>query len=206
MRMTIHRALSELKLINKKIEKAYQNLEPVGVYQKDKLVNQRIKQEDFKSAAVSSWDSLTTLISNKNKIKSAIVMSNAVNKIKIGDRELTVAEAITEKDNIPVYKEIVSNLRKKIKLSENQMDQLNEKVKNNCQAVVEATVGKDNIIASKDQVDSISKSFMETNTIHLFDPLEINKKLDEMEKQYMEFEMNVDACLSESNAIKTIEI
>ena len=44
-KMTIHRALSELKLIDAKIEKGIAAINPTGMYQKDKLVNGQIKQD-----------------------------------------------------------------------------------------------------------------------------------------------------------------
>jgi len=48
-RMTIHRGLSELKLIDSKIKKRIEDIDPLGVYQKDKKVNGVYDKDDFAS-------------------------------------------------------------------------------------------------------------------------------------------------------------
>jgi hypothetical protein len=205
-KMTIHRALSELKLIDTKVTKKLSDLDPIGGYQKGKLVNGRTPEADFKSLAQGNWDSMTDLLNKKNKIKSAIVLSNALTKVTVANVEMSVAEAITKKTNIEAYRTIIDSLRFKVKKVQGAINDGNNKVKDNCQKVVEATVGKDNIQTSADQVAAISKSFMETNEIHTFDPLGIEAKIEELEKDYMEFKAEVDAVLSESNATTFIEI
>lgn len=67
-KMTIHRALSELKLIDAKIEKQINELIPSGVYQKGKLVEGYITEADFEKSAKSKFDSVNDLIERKNKI------------------------------------------------------------------------------------------------------------------------------------------
>ena len=203
-KMTIHRGLSELKLIDSKVTKQLNELEPVGGYQKGKLINNRIKEEDFKNSAKSNWDSMTDLLKRKNKIKSLIVLSNASTKVKVGQIEMSVAEAITKKENIETYRTIIDTLKMKVKKVQGAVNDGNEKVKNNCQAVVIATLGKES--QDTKQVADISKQFMDTNEIHIYDPIEIEKKIEELEKDYMEFKSEVDAVLSESNAITMIEI
>jgi hypothetical protein len=47
---------------------------------------------------------------------------------------------------------------------------------------------------------------MESNEWHLSDPLNIVDKIDALEKEVSEFETEVDATLSEINAITFIEI
>ena len=202
--MTIHRGLSELKLIDAKVSKQLQEIDPIGGYQKGKLINNRIKEEDFKNNAKSNWDSMTDLLNRKTKIKSAIVLSNAMTKVKVGDREMSIAEAITKKENIETYRNIIDTLKMKVKKVHAVLNESNEKVKNNCQQVILATVGKDS--TDTKQIDEISKQFMITNEVHIFDPIEIEKKIEELEKDYMEFKSEVDAVLSESNATTMIEI
>jgi len=76
-KMTIHRALSELKLIDSKIEKQINEIIAVGIYQKGKNINGYISPDEFKSSAKSKYDSVNDLIARKCNIKSAIVDSNS---------------------------------------------------------------------------------------------------------------------------------
>mgnify|MGYP001600111976 CR=1 FL=1 len=89
VKMNIHRALTELKLADAKIAKLIETIEPVGVFQKGKLINGRHKEEDFIQAAKSKFQAVGDLITRKNKIKSAIVDSNAVTKVRVGTKEKT---------------------------------------------------------------------------------------------------------------------
>jgi len=113
MKVTIHRALAELKLIDAKIEKAIADIQPSAIYQKDKLIGGYMKNEDFKTSAVSNYASATDLIKRKQKIKALIVESNSKTKVKVGDTEMTIAEAITEKDNVKFKKQLIQTLQAK---------------------------------------------------------------------------------------------
>ena len=75
-KMTIHRALSELKLIDAKIEKQINEVLPSGIMQKGRLVNGFMQESEFEKNAKSKFDSVNDLIDRKNKIKSAIVTAN----------------------------------------------------------------------------------------------------------------------------------
>ena len=71
--MTIHRALAELKLIDSRIEKAIESINPTGLMQAGGLVDKRFTKEDFETEAKAKFQSVTDLIDRKNKIKGAIV-------------------------------------------------------------------------------------------------------------------------------------
>ena len=47
---------------------------------------------------------------------------------------------------------------------------------------------------------------MDANEFHLFDPLKVAEKVESMEKEVADFEMEVDAVLSEINAVTFIEV
>ena len=53
---------------------------------------------------------------------------------------------------------------------------------------------------------AIVEPFVKRNEFHLVDPLNIENKIRELEKEVDDFELEVDAALSEINAITTIEI
>lgn len=205
-KVTIHRALAELKLIDAKIEKAIADINPSAIHQKDKLIGGYMKQDDFKSAAVSNYDSALSLIKRKQQIKALIVESNSKTKVKVGDAEMTIAEAITEKDNVKFKKQLIVTLQSKHNRVTATLLDNNEKVNKNCQVILEHTFGKDNTKVGTGDMDAVRKPFMEQNEFHLFNPLDVDKKIDELSKEVSTFEMEIDACLSESNATTFIEI
>lgn len=205
-KMTIHRGLSELKLVDAKIEKGIAELIPCGNYQKDKLVEGYISQEGFEKNAKGRLHSITDLISRKNKIKSAIVAANGVTKVKIGENEMTIADAINLKTVIKFKKSLIESLKQKHRITVGNLNKNNEIVQTNVQRILEATFGKDNTKVSASDMDAVRKPYLEANEFHLFDPLKVENVIEELEKEVSEFEAEVDAVLSEINAVTFIEI
>lgn len=205
-KMTIHRALSELKLIDSKIEKQINEIVPSGIYQKGKLINNYVKEDDFSTSAKSKFDSVNDLIARKNAIKSAIVEANGVTKVKVSEKEMTIADAINFKAVVKFKKKLIETLKAKQQQAVAQLNQQNAVVEQNVQRILEATFGKENVKAGKDDVESVRKPYMDANEFHLFDPLKVAEKVEAMEKEVGDFEMEVDAVLSEINAVTFIEV
>lgn len=109
-RMTIHRALSELKLIDAKIDKAIGAISPTGMHQKGKLINGQAAEEDFKANAHSYYDSALELMDRKTKIKSRIVESNGTTQVTIAEIQMTVADAINAKAILKFKKKLIDTL------------------------------------------------------------------------------------------------
>ncbi len=204
-KMTIHRALAELKLIDSKIEKQISEIIPSGIYQKGKLIENYIKEEDFSKSAKSKFNSVNDLIERKNKIKSAIVEANGVTKVKVSEKIMTIADAINFKSVVIFKKKLIETLKVRQNQALAQLNKNNAIVEQRMQSILEATFGKENVKAGKDDVESVRKPYMEANEFHLFDPLKVAEKIEEMEKEIGNFEMEVDAILSEINAVTFIE-
>jgi len=204
--MTIHRALSELKLIDSKINKQISEIVPTGITQKGKLVNGHIKEEDFAKSAQSKFDSINDLIKTKTSLKSAIVKANAETNVKIGDKTMTIADAINFKAVISYKKSLLDVLKNRYNQSVALLNTNNEKVDKNLQAILEAALGKESVKTSKEDVEAVAKPFLEGNQFLLVDPLKVVDVIEVIEKEVSEFEAEVDAALSEVNAITTIEI
>lgn len=205
-KMTIHRALSELKLIDSKIEKQINEIVPSGIYQKGKLINNYVKEEDFSTSAKSKFDSVNDLIARKNAIKSAIVEANGVTKVKVSEKEMTIADAINFKAVVKFKKKLIETLKARQQQAVAQLNQQNMVVEQNVQRILEATFGKENVKAGKDDVESVRKPYMDANEFYLFDPLKVAEKVEAMEKEVGDFEMEVDAVLSEINAVTFIVV
>jgi len=204
-KMTIHRALSELKLIDAKIEKQINEVLPSGILQKGKLVNGYIQETEFEKAAKSKYDSVNDLINRKNKIKSAIVAANGVTQVKVAEKQMTIADAINFKAVIKFKKKLIETLRQRHKQAVGELNKHNEAVNQNVQRILEATFGKENVKVGKEDVEAVRKPYLEANEFHLFDPLKVDETVEKLEKEVSEFEAEVDAVLSEINAITIIE-
>lgn len=206
-KITIHRALAELKLIDSKTVKAIQEIVPVGIYQKGNgKVNGVSAQEDFKKSAESKYQSVTDLIARKIKIKAAIVASNGSTSVTIGNQTMTVADAITAKELNKVKQVFIDSLKAQQKNVLANLNRNNDVVNNNIQVILEKSFGKDNVKAGKDDIEAIRKPFMDANEWLLFDPLSLSEKISSLDSELEEFQSEVDSVLSESNAVTFIEI
>lgn len=207
MEMSIHRALSELKLIDSKIEKKINNFHPVGLYQEsNKKINNLISQEEFKAVAESHYDSITKLIDRKSLIKRAIVDSNAKTQVTIGDEKMSVADAITKKESIKQTLSLIDRMRSVKMSAEVDMIDNNNKIEANAIRIAEAALSKDNVKIGDDDAGDIINPYLKANRVKMFDPIDSEKKIEELESKVDTFLANVDAVLSESNAITLIEV
>lgn len=205
-KISIHRALSELKLIDTKIEKQINDMVPQGVYQKGKPVNGVVPEDKFNDAATSKFNSIQDLIARKTEIKKAIVKSNGETRVTVAGKEMSVADAITFKGVVTYKRQLINRLRGFSNSVQADLNRKNEAVDANLQRILESTYGKDNVKSSGDEVKAISVPYKETNGWHLCDPLQAQDKIEALEKEVSEFEADVDSCLSEINATTFIEV
>ena len=206
--MTIHRALAELKLIDSKIEKAISVIEPTGIMQVNKLVNNFYKKEDFENDAKSKFQSVIDLIERKNKIKSAIVTANGVTEVNISGIKMTIADAINFKSIIVFKKNLIETLIKKHNAIKSKFIIENEKIEKIALENAKIMIGKegDNKVKPTDEdVKNIIEPFIKRNEFHLVDPLKVEQLTEKLQKEVSDFEVEVDAVLSEVNAITIIE-
>lgn len=206
--MTIHRALVDLKLIDSKIEKGILEIEPTGMMQQDKPVNGFYKKEDFESAAKAKLQSVLDLIERKNKIKSAIVISNGITMVEVSGKKMTVADAINYKNIIIFKKQLLSSLSKKHNQVKSKVQTENEKVNNVALENAKIMIGRqgdDKVKPTDDDVKAIVEPFVKRNELHLVDPLKVEVFVDKNTSEIELFEAEVDAVLSESNSLTTIE-
>lgn len=204
-RMTVHRGLAELKLVMDRL--SYAAL--TGTYcMANKRSNKKINGctvDEARARIQSDYDSATSLIKRRNKIKTAIVKSNAETIVKVAGEDMTVAEAIERKTSIRYDKELLKCLESGYK---NAVATVN---KHNDGLSVKLEEHLKNQTGGRDKVDTIvveqlTKIFMDMHEYELIDPLNLDKKIKELRAYIENFETEVDAVLSESNATTFIEI
>jgi hypothetical protein len=206
--MTVHKALAELKVIGDRIDKTISQ----GVYCKaNKHSNDKINGvsvEEFKAQIQGSWDKANDLIKRRNAIKRAVVLSNATTKVKIGDNEMTVAEAIEMKNSGMSYKRNLMNTMNQqfvsaIKtIDKENGETLNQKAENYVVGLFGSKEGKTN----NDELEKVRKEYINNNSFDLIDTIKVREKIDALEKEISDFETEIDSMLSTSNAITVITV
>lgn len=207
MKITLHRALTELKTIDERIAKSIQNTLFIGSKKGEKgLVNQNTTETDFEKETKSKMSSITDLIDRKTKVKSAIVNANATTIVKINGNEMTIAEAIVNKAFISNKKVLVQAMKSRLREVESYVNSMNDKVEHNAINLAQAALQKDNVKIGDNDAVNITQPYIEVNSNHLVDPLNLKKQIEWLEEEILDFETEVDASLSEVNATTFIEI
>ena len=199
MKMSVTRALAELKLLDKRITKETLALFPSTNVVKTELASD--KSKEFNDAADKQLQKIQALIKNAYKTKAAIIQSNAVTQVEIAGAKMTVAEAIAKKDLIDYDRELLQRIRYSITINTTSAERSEVNVRAKGEQIAAALAGED-----KGMFDQVYQSYMDQNTTALLvSPLMrvANEALDE---SIDEFEKEVDFVLSESNTRTTIEV
>lgn len=205
-KMTVHRALAELKTIDDRIAKA---ITSTTFSRSNKHSNTNIDGktiDEYKADVHSTFDSINDLIRRRNAMKRAVVLSNATTMVTIGDETIPVAVAIEMKQNgIDNYKllmeQIASNANKALLDCDNRNG---EKLEYNANDYVTNLFGtKDK--ANVEAIEQAKKLYIEANTWDFIDPIDSRKVVADLNDYIEKFTADVDAALSVSNAITTIE-
>ena len=196
--MTITRALTTLKLLDKRIAKATNK----GVFVSLEIDGQ-VDSKDF--APKEALASVTDLIAYRASLKSAIMSSNSKTNVKIGTVTMKVVEAIEQKSTIVYKRNLLGVLTSQLARATRTKDSINERVQERLDELLKATFGKDTKISEGDY-DRTSEPFLKKNAVAFADKIGIEKVISDLEEEIDTFEAEVDLCLSESNALTTIKV
>lgn len=211
-KMTVHKALAELKVIDSRINKAIME----GTYVvANKHSNEKINGKsvnEFKEHMRACHNKVTDLINRRNAIKRAVVLSNAATKVKVGDHEMTVAEAIDAKNNGMLFKSAYmrviasQNANAQSELNRNSGEAIEKRAEKYVLDVIAAQPKDAKMTVDSDAMKSLRKTYIENNTYDLIDPLDVATIMEDLSNEVDEFNTEVDAALSVSNALTVIDI
>ena len=198
MPMSITQGLAELKLLDKRLRKGIQNLNWAEVATKGCPVD----TEGLKKRAQSEYQSYIDLVSRRDIIKRAIVMANAATQVKIGKWEGSVAEAIEHKASITHKTNLLNEMRSSLMSAKAEYAEAVKETEQRLDRLLQSELGKD-VRTNPDTIAALTTSFHQNNKVELCDPLDLSKKVSDLEDEIDSFLTNVDWVLSEANG-KTI--
>ncbi len=206
--MSITRGLSELKLLANRIEREINSAKFTISHKKSsKRVDSVNDAEDFTNKAKGSYASVLSLIERRKAIKSAIVESNAKTIVNIAGKQMTVASAIERKDSIQFEQSLLGEMKQQYAQQLAILRHENAKVQVKLDELLNVSFGRENKQkVSSDEIEIMSKPYLEQNEFTLLDPLKLEDKIKNLENDINEFLSEVDFVLSESNTLTKIEV
>lgn len=204
IKMSVHRALGELKTYDSKIEKAKKEKFIIA----NKKSNEKIGSKtiaEYGEELKGNLQKLKALIENRKRLKSAIVMSNAETIVKIADKNYCVAEAIERKNFIDTEENILVELKNQYIKEVNKVELENKALPQKLESYLSSILG-DKAQRKVEEVEQYSKAFENKHKYELIDPNNISDYIKELEESITRFKTEVDYILSESNATTFIEV
>lgn len=210
-KMTVHEGLSELKVLGQRIEKEIRNAKYVATNKHANTKINGVSVADFSANIKSEWDRINDLIERRNAIKRAITKSNAATSVTITKRDgstltMTVAELIEYKT---IGIQYIEMLRNNVTA---QYEHATRDIRDNNGECLEDRADKyvTNLFGNKDSVSKETiadtrKTYIDSNTLDMIDPLDCQSVIRKLNDEIDFYQTKVDAALSTSNAITTIE-
>ncbi len=204
-KLSIHRALTELKMLTLRIEAATNEVSAVVANRKSNRKINGVDIPEYEKQMQASYDKVVGLISYRNKIKALVVQSNANTKVMVGKEEMTVAEAIERKQSIQYEKNLLEVIQHQHRSAINSVAKENDALPAKLETYLVNILGnKDK--QSPEEVKLHTETFMKRNEFEIIDPLNVKQQIEKLSNRIEEFESEVDAILSESNATTFIEV
>ena len=215
--MTIHEALSELKMLDKRIRGKISTTSFAVTHKAavKKIDGKTI--EEISANIKSDYNSICDLLKRRVAIKNAVVLSNAgagdnvTRDINIDGKDYTLAEIIDMKNCVLPLVETLLNFMTKCKNSKNA-DLLYNKENLQKDADEYAVRYASNYVSKNDKstddatLQRCKESFKADHTVEVIDPLKIDSKVETISKWIGEFTSKVDGKVSVHNATTTISV
>lgn len=194
----------EVKKYNKQIKKIEDSLaedEYFIVDTKENFEKKKSEYEGKEKLILSKYQQLIKLSENRDKIREAIMKSNATSYVKVADKTYTVALAI---EKYRKADEFLQLLKYQIIKLENEKKKVEKKVELRIYELENKFFG--NTRQPSESEKRIIEEAKHLNELVVCDPLNINEKFLKLQSETEEFKSLVNIALNEHNVKTEIEI
>ena len=210
-KMSVTRALAELKRLDDRLNRMTTDQSifvsvAVGQGDKQKVLGVSDTVQNVVSQIQSNRDRVNSMIEMRAKIKAAVVASNAATKVKLGSREMTVAEAIELKKSIDVKRNMLATYRRQVIQANALVAKQNAALEAQIETNLATIYGNEKGKVDASMFEAIAKPQREQKEASLIDPIKINDVIKSLEDEISLVETELDFTLSESNAKTDIVI
>ena len=207
-KMTVHKALVELKTLDARIGKEISGTTFVVA---NKLANAKISGvsiTEHSNGVKASYQKVKDLIARRKAIKSAVVLSNARTAVVIDGAKYTVAEAIEMKNHgIPLLQSLLTKLGGDYRRAQREAEGFNgDELERRADAHIANLYGNTDMKSASEEVKRLRSDFIAAQTYEILDPASVKTEMEKLENEINTFTVDVDSALSVSNALTEIEI
>ena len=207
--MTVHKALCELKMLDKRINESIMSAEFCRANKHSNVKIDGGTIAEYEAAAVSKYQSTMDMIIRRDAIKRAVVASNAVTEVTIGGNRYTVADAVElRRHGLSYRRTLLQEMTLQLKRVRSTIEQKNgEELTRAADKMVEVYYGRQtDVKAITEEMKATREKFIEDNTYELLYPIRVENRILELDKEITAFETEVDSALSVSNSVTEITV
>lgn len=210
-KMTVTRALATSKALSEKIERAIARLklfataEGQGTLKRIHGYKEGVTVEQVEDAMRADYQSVADMIKQRAALKAAVVASNAVTKVTIAGKEMTVAEAIEHKTTTGFQIQLLAHLRKQHMQMSTEIRNQRASFEDKLVKAEENLVGRDKKVTEEERKVATAPVYARSEPSSI-DPVDLESRIRALEAEIEGFKSEVDFVLSESNAKTEIEI
>ena len=208
-RISLTRALTEVKTLEDRINKAIQAGDFLGVVvgKNEVPTNRGIKnRKDLEDGITAQFQALDAMIARRKAIKAAITRANNTVRVTVGNVEMTIADAVDLKQSLWVKEKLLNQLVSNVAVKAREVETLTRELDAKIERLVTQLYGGDNKKADADQTEQVKKAQYEQYGPALVDPVNLMQKINALKTEIDEIKLNLDFSLSEVNAKTEIEI
>lgn len=212
-KMTITKALSELKVLNNRITAEIRSATFCNVSKHTMRTLNGKNISDVRAEMQGNYDKIVALINRNNAIKKAVNKANASTIVSISGEQMTVAEAIYMKQTgIDYMKALLNTMTTQYTNTQSLLQNNNgEKLTRACEAYIVSLYGTNsgNNTISSEMVETINAArakYIDENTFDLIEGIDTKKAIEDLKNKIDSFEAEVDAAITVANATTEIEI
>lgn len=206
--MTVHKALSELKVLDSRIRNEISGCKFVVPNKHSNAKIGGAPIPEFVDEVRKSYQSVRTLINRRNAIKRAVTRSNAVTMVSINGTEYSVAEAIDMKAvGVSYLKELSATIKSQFDQAKRSADRDNgDRLDVRTDEYIKTMYQGSDMKNLSEEIKKVRDDFVAAQTVEVIDPIGAAKEVSCMENEIDAFLSEVDSALSVSNALTTIEV
>lgn len=212
--LSVQEALNELKVLDSRIQRKVANSRFTAVSSDGKVINPssiRDTPEQFSEKASSEIQSIISLINYRHALKASVLQSNAVTKVTIDGKEMTVAQAIDYKTSSEAETNLLHTLSNEFATSQKYADNFNSKVDKETLEKENQLLGNDKNAKESEAVLKVLHEQAEARKAQVLSPKfkdgksitdYISDKTDELDK----FAQQIDFALTASNVTTSVTV
>lgn len=207
--MSVHKALCELKMLDKRIDSTISEAEFCRTNKHSNTIVNGVSLKEYGEGVVSQYQSIVDLITRRDAIKRFVVASNAVAEVTIGGQKYTVADAVEMRRHGLSYKKmLLRTMTFQLKKARMEIEMKNgDPLTQAADKMVEVYYGRQtDVKAITEEMKATREKFIQDNTLDLLDPLHLEEKIKDLDRFISTFETEVDSALSVSNAVTEITV